>query len=86
MKKGAESPKDFSGLTFQVQGQSTGRGPWYGLTPTTWLVLWDIPKTYEKLKRQLTKEAVGNTKLKKLNSIILYKTALILILFQELIP
>lgn len=47
------------------------------------LFWWDIPKTYEKLKRQLTKEVVGNTKLKKLNSKILDKTALILILFQN---
>ena len=35
------------------------------------------------MKRQLAKEVVGNTKLKKLNSKILDKTALILILFQN---
>lgn len=48
------------------------------------LFWWDIPKTYEKLRRQLTKEEVGNTKLKKLNFIILYKTASLLILFENL--
>ena len=45
---------------------------------------WDIPKTYAKLNRQLTKEDVGNTKLKMISLVlILYKTVLILILFQN---